>query len=159
MVDKSRLAAQRYVAQNRRARYDYLIESTLETGIVLFGSEVKSLRGGQASLNESYAGFDSGALCLVNCFIPEYPGANRFNHEPRRKRKLLIHKREIRKLSGQVQRQGITLIPLSIYFNERGMAKVELGIAKGKKKADKRATEKDRDWQRDKARAMRRESD
>jgi SsrA-binding protein len=145
---------ERYVAQNRRARHDYLIEDTYEAGIALQGSEVKVLREGLASIGEAYAGDRGGEIFLFNANIPEYPAA-RFNHEPKRPRRLLLHKREINKLLGAVQREGMTLIPLAIYFNERGRAKLSLGLAKGKRKADKRQAEKARDWQRDKARIMR----
>jgi SsrA-binding protein len=145
----------RYAAVNRRARHDYLVQDTLEAGLVLTGSEVKVLRQGQASIAESYAAVDEGELWLINAHVPEYKAATRFNHEPRRPRKLLVHKKELNRLLGAVKREGVTLVPLSIYFNERGVAKLELGIAKGKKKADKRETEKARDWQRDKARLMR----
>jgi len=147
----------KYVAQNRRARYDYLITSTLEAGIILAGTEVKVLRLGLASIAESFAAERSGELYLFNAYIPAYKAASRFNHEERRARKLLVHRRERDKLLGSIKRDGITLVPLSIYFNDRGIAKLELGVAKGKKKADKRASEKDRDWQRQKGRLMRRE--
>ena len=143
------------VADNRKARFSYAIESTMEAGIVLTGSEVKSLRLGNATIAESYAFAKDGEIFLVNAYIPEYLMANRFNHEPRRQRKLLIHKREGKKLAAAVQREGLTLIPLRVYFNPKGTAKVELGVAKGKKLHDKRETEKKRDWQRDKARLMR----
>lgn len=145
----------RYAAQNRRARHDYLIEDTLEAGLVLQGSEVKVLRAGQASIAEAYADAQAGELFLVNANIPEYKAANRFGHQPRRPRKLLLHRKEMNKLLGAIRREGVTIVPLSIYFNERGRAKVELGLAHGKKKADRRQSEKDRDWQRDKARIMR----
>lgn len=145
---------ERYVAQNRRARHDYLIEDTYEAGIALHGSEVKVLREGKASIAEAYAGDKDGDLYLFNANIPEYPAA-RFNHEPKRARRLLLHKREINKLLGRVTREGMTLIPLAIYFNPRGRAKLQLGLAKGKRKSDKREAEKARDWQRDKARIMR----
>jgi SsrA-binding protein len=147
----------KFVAQNRRARHEYFITETLEAGIILAGTEVKTLRKGQASIAESYAGEQQGDLFLFNAYIPVYMPANRFNHEERRPRKLLVHKRQRDKLLGSVRRDGMTLVPLSIYFNDRGIAKVELGLAKGKKKADKRATEKDRDWQRQKSRLMRRD--
>jgi len=143
------------VAENRKARFSYAIESTLEAGIQLMGSEVKSLRGGKATIAESYAHAKDGELFLVNAYIPEYLMANRFNHEPRRARKVLVHKAEVRKLSAAIQREGMTLIPLKLYFTPKGIAKLELGIAKGKKLHDKRETEKQRDWQRDKARLMR----
>ncbi|MFM2045294.1 MAG: hypothetical protein RLY86_3870 [Pseudomonadota bacterium] len=143
-------------AQNRRARFDYFIESTLEAGIMLAGTEVKSLRGGKASITEAYAGQQGGELFLFNAYIPEYGQAGTyFQHETKRPRKLLVHKRELRKILASITREGMTLIPMSIYFNDRGKAKVELGIAKGKNKGDKRETSKERDWQRDKARLMR----
>lgn len=145
----------RYAAQNRRARHDYLIEDTLEAGLVLQGSEVKVLRTGQASIAEAYADAQAGELFLINANIPEYKAANRFGHQPRRPRKLLLHRKEMNKLLGAIRREGVTIVPLSIYFNERGRAKVELGLAHGKKKADRRQSEKDRDWRRDKARIMR----
>jgi SsrA-binding protein len=145
----------RYAAQNRRARHDYLIEDTLEAGLVLHGSEVKVLRQGQASINEAYANESDGELFLVNANIPEYAAAKHFSHQPRRPRKLLLHRKEMARLLGAIRREGMTLVPLSIYFNERGRAKVELGLAHGKRKADKRQAEKSRDWQRDKARIMR----
>ena len=144
----------RYIAQNRRARHDYLIQETIEAGLVLAGTEVKVLRKGGVSINESYAAERDGELYLMNANIPEYAPA-RVNHEPRRARKLLVRRRELNKLMGAVTRDGMTLVPLSLYFNERGRAKVELGLAKGKRKADKREAEKARDWQRDKARVMR----
>jgi SsrA-binding protein len=143
------------VADNRKARYSYSIEDTLEAGLMLLGSEVKALRAGKATIAESYAQAKDGEITLINSYIPEYKMANRFNHEPRRPRKLLVHKREAAKLSAAVQREGMTLIPLRVYFNAKGIAKIELGIAKGKKVHDKRETEKQRDWQRDKARLMR----
>ena len=145
---------ERYVAQNRRARHDYLIEDSIEAGIMLVGTEVKVLRLGLASINEAYATERGGEILLVNAHFPIYPSA-RFNHEPRRPRKLLLHRREINKLMGAVKREGVTLIPLAIYFNPRGQAKLELGIAKGRRKADRREVEKARDWQRDRARIMR----
>ncbi|MGH6981577.1 MAG: SsrA-binding protein SmpB [Stellaceae bacterium] len=145
---------ERYVAQNRRARHDYLIQDTYEAGIALTGSEVKVLREGKASIAEAFAGDRDGDIYLFNANIPEYPAA-RFNHEPKRARRLLLHKREIDKLLGAVTRDGMTLIPLAIYFNPRGRAKLQLGLAKGKRKSDKREAEKARDWQRDKARIMR----
>jgi SsrA-binding protein len=148
-------AGDRYAAQNRRARYDYLIEEKLEAGLVLQGSEVKVLRQGQASINEAYAHESGGELFLVNANIPEYKSSNHFNHLPRRPRKLLLHRKEMTRLLSAIRREGATIVPLSIYFNERGRAKVELGLAKGKKMADKRQASKDRDWQRDKSRIMR----
>lgn len=147
--------ARQPVAQNRRARHDYLIEDTLEAGLLLTGTEVKSLRAGRCSLGESYAGDYDGGLYLLNAHIAPYGPASRFNHEPKRPRKLLVHKREMDRLLGLTKRGGYTLVPLSVYFNERGIAKVELGLARGKRKADKRESDKKRDWQRDKARLMR----
>jgi len=146
---------QKIVADNRKARYLYFIESTLEAGLVLTGSEVKSLRSGKANIAESYAMAKDGELFLVNAYIPEYLMANRFNHEPRRVRKLLVRGLQARRLAIAIQREGMTLIPMKIYFNPRGIAKVELGGAKGKKLHDKRETSKSRDWARDKARLMR----
>lgn len=148
-------AAPRQVAQNRRARFDYHIDETLEAGLVLFGSEVKSLRRGQASIAEAHAGEQGGELFLFNAYIPEYAGANRFNHEPRRPRKLLVHRKEMNKLLGQVKREGVTLVPMAFYFNDRGIAKVQIGLARGKKMADKRHAIKEREWNRDKARLLR----
>jgi SsrA-binding protein len=146
---------QRVVADNRKARHLYFIESTLEAGLMLMGSEVKSLRTGKANIAESYAQAKDGEIFLVNSYIPEYLMANRFNHEPRRVRKLLVRKAEARRLSAAVQREGMTLVPLRVYFTPKGIAKIELGLAKGKKLHDKRQTEKARDWARDKARLMR----
>jgi len=143
------------VAENRRARFDYHIEDKLEAGIALTGTEVKSLRFGEGSIAESYAEVRDGQVWLINSNVPEFSHGNRFNHEPKRPRKLLLHEREIDKLTGAVERKGMTLVPLSIYFNSRGRAKVELALAKGKNAADKRHTIKERDWQRDKARLMR----
>jgi SsrA-binding protein len=143
------------VADNRKAHYSYSISSALEAGIMLTGSEVKSLRLGRATIAESYAQAKDGEIFLINANIPEYAAANRFGHEPKRIRKLLLHKAEVKKLSIAVQREGLTLIPLKLYFTRRGIAKVEIGIAKGKKLHDKRETEKNRDWARDKARLMR----
>jgi len=146
----------RLAAQNRRARFDYFIEDTIEAGLMLMGTEVKSLRSGRASINEAYAGLDHGELYLFNAHIPEYLQAGRWlQHEVRRPRKLLVHKREKNKMMGQIKLKGVTIVPLEIHFNDRGIAKVSLGIATGKKQADKRQSLKDRDWQRDKARLMR----
>jgi SsrA-binding protein len=145
---------ERFVAQNRRARHDFFIQDTMEAGLMLTGTEVKVLRQGLASINEAYATERDGALFLINAHFPEYPSA-RFNHAPGRPRQLLLHKREINRLRGAIKRDGVTLVPLAIYFNERGRAKLELGLAKGKRKADKRESEKQRDWQRDKSRIMR----
>jgi SsrA-binding protein len=143
------------VARNRKARYEYAIEDTIEVGVVLTGSEVKSLREGRANIAESHAADQGGDIVLLNAHIPEYAGASRFNHEPRRPRRLLLHRREANKLIGAVRRDGKTLVPLSIYFNERGRAKVELALVKGKKAHDKRAATRTREWQRDKERLMR----
>ncbi|HMI40096.1 MAG TPA: SsrA-binding protein SmpB [Sphingomicrobium sp.] len=143
------------VAENRRARYDYFVEERFETGIELRGTEVKALRGGEGSIAESYAAIEGEEVWLINSSIPEYSHGNRMNHEPRRKRKLLLRAREIAKLQGAVARQGLTLVPLSIYFNTRGRAKVELAIARGKKMHDKRDTEKERDWKREQGRLLR----
>jgi len=147
--------AKRLVAQNRRARHDYIIEDTIEAGLVLTGTEVKSLRAGRCSINEAYAQDQGGELYLLNAHIAPYEPASRFNHDPLRPRKLLLHRREIERLGGLTRRGGYTLVPLAIYFNPRGIAKVELGLARGKRKVDKRESEKARDWQRQKARLMR----
>lgn len=150
------MTGKKIVAQNKRARFDYHIEENYEAGIVLFGSEVKSLRAGKGSITESYASDEGGdELLLINSFIPEYFEASRYNHEPRRPRKLLLKRRELNKLLGAIRKKGKTLVPLSIYFNDRGIAKVDLGLAVGKKKHDKRATEKSRDWNREKGRLLR----
>ena len=143
------------VAENRKARYAYAIDGTLEAGMMLLGSEVKALRSGKATIAESYAQVKDGEIYLINAYIPEYTMANRFNHEPKRPRKLLVRKTEIKKLAAASQREGMTLVPLRVYFTPKGTAKIELGIAKGKKLHDKRETEKARDWARDKARLMR----
>ena len=143
------------VAENLRARFDYFIEETFEAGIALSGTEVKSLRFGEGSITEAYAEVRDGECWLINANIPEFSHGNRFNHEPKRPRKLLLHTREIEKMIGAVERKGMTLVPLSVYFNSRGRAKVELALAKGKQVHDKRQTMKDRDWQRDKARLLR----
>jgi SsrA-binding protein len=145
----------RPVAQNRRARHDYFIDETLEVGLILFGTEVKSLREGKASINESYAGESDGNLTLFNSHIPEYTAANRFNHEPRRLRPLLVKSRERDRLLGLMRREGCTLVPLKLYFNERGIAKIEVGVARGKRKIDKRQDQKTRDWNREKSRLLR----
>lgn len=143
------------VAENRRARFEYAIDDVFEAGIALTGTEVKSLRFGQGSIAESYAEVKDGQVWLVNANVPEWGHGNRFNHEPRRPRKLLLHEREINKLHGAVAREGMTLVPLTVYFNARGRAKVELALAKGKKAHDKRETIKERDWKREQARLMR----
>ncbi|NVE94092.1 SsrA-binding protein SmpB [Altererythrobacter lutimaris] len=143
------------VAENRRARFDYAIEDKFEAGLALQGTEVKALRAGEATIAESYAEVKDGEVWLINANIPEYSHGNRQNHEPRRPRKLLLHTREINRLLGAVERKGMTLIPMSIYFNKTGRAKVELALAKGKQAHDKRQSIKERDWKRDKARLMR----
>jgi SsrA-binding protein len=143
------------VAENRRARFDYMIEDVLEAGLVLTGTEVKALRAGRANIAESYASPERGELFLINSYIPEYAPASQFNHSPRRPRKLLVKRRELNKLMGAVDREGRTIVPLKLYFNEKGRAKLELAVAKGKKTADKRATSKDRDWKRQQARLLR----
>jgi SsrA-binding protein len=143
------------IAQNRRARHEYDILDTYEAGVVLTGTEVKSLRLGKATIGESYAGPSGDDLLLFNADIPEYLQANRFNHERKRPRKLLLHKRQISKLIGAVQRSGLTIVPTKLYFNEKGRAKVEIALARGKTLGDKRDTEKKRDWEREKGRLMR----
>ena len=143
------------VAENRRARFEYYIEDVFEAGIALTGTEVKALRFGEGSIAESYAEVKGGEVWLVNANVPEFSHGNRFNHEPKRPRKLLLHEREIARLQGAVERKGMTLVPLSIYFNSRGRAKVELALARGKNAADKRDTVKERDWKREQARIMR----
>jgi SsrA-binding protein len=146
----------RVVARNRRARFDYFIEDTFEAGIMLVGTEVKSLRGGKASINEAYAKPTDGELYLLNAYIPEYGQAGAFlQHETHRARKLLLHKRQIERAVQAVEREGMTLVPLSVYFNARGKAKLELALGKGKKIHDKRQTIKERDWQRDQSRLLR----
>ena len=143
------------VAENRRARFDYYIDEVFEAGIALTGTEVKSLRFGEGSIAESYAEVKNGQVFLINSNVPEFSHGNRYNHEPKRPRKLLLHERQISRFTGAVERKGMTLVPLSIYFNSRGRAKVELALAKGKNAADKRHTIKERDWKRDQARIMR----
>jgi SsrA-binding protein len=145
----------RVVAQNRRARFNYHLEETFEAGVALTGSEVKSLRAGKATIAESYADARGGEIWLVNANIPEYVQAGRFNHAPKRLRKLLLHRRQINKLIGSVEREGMTLVPLRLYFNARGRAKVELALARGKKLYDKRETEKKRSWERERGRLLR----
>ena len=143
------------VAENRKARYSYQIGETFEAGIQLAGTEVKSLRQSKANIAESYVSPEGGEIWLINSNIPEYLQANRFNHEPTRRRKLLLHKRQMDKLVGAVQREGMTIVPLRLYFNDRGRAKVEIALAKGKQAHDKRESEKARDWQREKGRLLR----
>ncbi len=143
------------IAENRRARFDYFLESTFEAGLALTGTEVKALRMGRANIAESYASTDGDEIVLINAHIPEYGPANRFNHEPRRPRKLLLHRREIDKLLGAVRRDGRTLIPTKLYFNDKGLVKLELALAKGKKVHDKREVSAERDWKRQQGRLMR----
>ena len=146
----------RVVAQNRRARFDYFIDETLEAGLMLTGTEVKSLRYGKASLNECYATVEDGELYLINSYISEYSHTHKkLNHEPPRRRKLLVSRKQLNNLIGQTRQKGVTLVPISLYFNPRGIAKVELGLARGKKQHDKRETKKERDWNREKARIIR----
>ncbi len=153
-ANKPSLVTTGVVADNRRARYDYEILDTLEAGIMLTGTEVKSLRTGKAQITESYASPEDGELWLINAHIPEYLQANRFNHEERRRRKLLVSRKELSKLETEVNRSGNTIVPLRLYFNEHGKAKLLIGLAKGKKNFDKRETEKNRDWNREKARLL-----
>lgn len=155
MSNKKNDAPRRIAADNRRARFDFEIGEVFEAGISLTGTEVKSLRTGKATIAESYAAQKNGEMWLYNAYIPEYLEANRFNHETRRPRKLLLHKREIAKLGQGVEREGMTVVPLKIYFNDRGRAKVELALAKGRKTHDKREALKERSWERDKARLLR----
>lgn len=142
------------IAENRRARFDYAIESDLEAGIMLLGSEVKSLRVGQSNIAESYASVEGGELWLINSYIAAYKQAGVFGHEERRRRKLLVSKKELSRLWNAVGREGMTIVPLVMYFNDKGVVKIKLGVAKGKKLADKRATEAKRDWDRQKARLL-----
>ena len=155
MAAKTDKPALKTAAANRRARFNYEIGQTFEAGIVLAGTEVKSLRAGQSNIADSYASEKGGEMWLYNAYIPEYLQANRFNHETRRPRKLLLNKREIGRLASAVQREGMTVVPLRIYFNDQGRAKVELALARGKKLHDKRDTEKKRDWDREKGRLLR----
>jgi SsrA-binding protein len=143
------------IAENRRARFDYFIDDVVEAGLMLTGTEVKSLRNGRANIAESYAAVEGRDIVLIHADIPPYTQANRFNHEPRRPRKLLLHRKQIDRLIGAVQREGRTIIPTKLYWNDKGIAKLEIGLAKGKKLHDKRETAAERDWQRDKARLMR----
>jgi SsrA-binding protein len=150
-----RADARKVILENRRARFDYEILETFEAGIALAGPEVKSLRQGRGNLQDAYASVDHGELYLVNAYIPEYTEANRFNHETRRPRKLLLHRREIDRLAGGVLREGLTIVPLRLFFNPRGRAKAEIALARGKKLHDKRETEKQRSWAREKSRLLR----
>lgn len=155
MAAKKAEEGRRAIAENRRARRDYHIEDVFEAGIMLTGTEVKALREGKANIAEAYASPETGGIFLINANIPEYSAGNRENHDPRRPRKLLLHAREIDKLTQAVQRKGYTLAPLRLYFNERGIAKLELGLALGRKHHDKREVEKERDWSRQKQRLLR----
>ena len=152
---KAALISHGTVAQNRKARHDYAIEDTIEAGIMLTGSEVKSLRKGRCTLTDAFAQPEGDGLYLVNVHIPAYEGASHFQHEEKRKRKLLVHKKEIERLAGAVARKGMTVVPLSLFFNARGIAKLSLGLAKGKNAIDRRDDIKKREWQRDQARIMR----
>ena len=154
MADKNERPI-KVMAENRKARFNYAIEDTVEAGIALTGTEVKSIRNGKSTIAESYADARRGEIWLINSNITEYRQAGRFNHAPKRARKLLLHKRQINKLIGAVERDGMTLVPLKLYFNDKGRAKVELALAKGKKLHDKRETEKKRDWDRERGRLMR----
>jgi SsrA-binding protein len=154
-MSRGPLIAGRIAAENRKARHEYSIHETIDAGIILQGTEVKSLRLGRANLTEAYAGQQEGELYLFNAYIPEYQVKTAFTHETRRPRKLLVHKKEARKLLGAISREGMTLVPLTIFFNDRGLAKVSLGLAKGRKLHDKRAAEKEKDWGREKARVLR----
>ena len=152
---KKEASGRKIIADNRKARFNYLIGETFEAGIQLAGTEVKSLRQSKATIAESYVSPERGEIWLINANIPEYLQANRFNHEPKRPRKLLLNKRQIGRLMGAVQREGMTIVPLRLYFNERGMAKLEIALAQGKKLHDKRESEKARDWAREKGRLIR----
>ena len=143
------------IAENRRARYDYFLEEPFEAGLVLTGSEVKSLRTGRANIAESYVSVEGDEVVLINADIPPFAQANRFNHEPRRHRKLLLHRKQLDRLIGAVQREGRTIIPTKLYWSDKGLAKLEIALAKGKKLHDKREATAERDWQRDKARLLR----
>ena len=147
--------AYKLIAENRRARFDYFLEQTFEAGLSLTGTEVKALREGRANIAESYAAVEGREIVLVNAYIPEYGPANRFNHDPRRPRKLLLHRREIDKMLGAVQREGRTLAPTKLYFNDKGRVKLELAVAKGKKAHDKREVAAERDWKREQGRLLR----
>ena len=153
MAEKNERAI-KVVAENRKARFNYAIEDTVEAGIALTGTEVKSIRNGKTTIAESYADTKGGEIWLINANIPEYLQANRFNHEPRRRRKLLLKKREMARLGQSVEREGMTMVPLKIYFNDQGRAKLLLAVAKGKKLHDKRESEKQRDWAREKGRLL-----
>ena len=152
---KKKKSSENIAARNRKARHDYFIEDNYEAGIALQGTEIKSIRSGRVSIEEAYASEEGGELYLINAYIPEYQAGGRDQHETRRPRKLLLHKKELAKMFNAVNREGMTIVPLSLYFNKRGMLKVDLGMAKGKRQYDKRQSDKARDWKRDKARIMR----
>lgn len=154
MAPKKKDPPQKLVADNRQARYNYALGDKVEAGIILTGTEVKSLRQGRTNLSDAYAGPDGDEIWLYNAYIPEYLQANRFNHETRRPRKLLLHRRQINRLLSAVRREGMTIVPLRLYFNEKGRAKCEIALAQGKKLHDKRATSRERDWNREKARLL-----
>ena len=154
-MSKSDGGGQKLIAENRRARFDYFLEQTFEAGLSLTGTEVKALREGRANIAEAYAAVEGREIVLVNAYIPEYGPANRFNHDPRRPRKLLLHRREIDKMLGAVNREGRTLIPTRLYFNDKGRVKLELAVAKGKKAHDKREVSAERDWKREQGRLLR----
>ena len=155
MAQKNAHVGYKVIAENRKARHDYTIVEKIEAGIILTGTEVKGLRSGKANIAESYASEEGGEIFLINANIPEYNHANRFNHNPRRPRKLLLHRRQVNRLIGEIQRQGRTLVPLKLYFNDKGRAKLELAIAEGRKNHDKRHAIKERDWNRQKSRLLR----
>ena len=154
MADKNERAI-KVVAENRKARFNYSIEDTVEAGLALTGTEVKSIRSGKSTIAESYADSKNGEIWLINANIPEYLQAHRFNHAPKRARKLLLHQRQINRLAGAVEREGMTIVPLKLYFNDKGRAKLEIALARGKKLHDKRETEKKRSWERERGRLMR----
>jgi SsrA-binding protein len=154
-MSKSEGGGSKLIAENRRARFDYFLEQTYEAGLSLTGTEVKALRLGRANSAESYAATEGDEIVLVNAYIPEYGPANRFNHDPRRPRKLLLHRREIDRMLGAVQREGRTLVPTRLYFNDKGRVKLELALAKGKKAHDKREVAAERDWKREQGRLLR----
>ena len=158
MASNEKKSAYKVIAQNRKARHNYQIEEEIEAGIVLTGSEVKSLRAGESNINDSYAEIKDNEAFLVNAYIKEYEQANRFNHSARRVRKLLLHRREINKMMAAVQRKGMTIVTLKLYFNDQNRCKVLLGLAKGKKMHDKRASDKEKDWNRQKARLLKSEA-
>lgn len=158
MAPKKNQSTNKFIAENRKARFDYEIKEVFEAGIMLKGTEVKSLRNGEANIAESYASYENDEMWLINSYVPEYLEANKFNHEPRRRRKLLLHAKEIVKLANGVNREGMTIVPLKLYFNDQGRAKIQIGLAKGKNVADKRQTAKTRDWNREKARVLKEHS-